>query len=364
MPDPSDLNASWILIGLVHGGERLSRIELSPLPFRIGRRPGLELTLPHTSVSREHAEFYLDRGDLRMRDLGSTNGTYVNRKRILDQGVSDGDIIHFGECEFRLTTQEGFTTLGTMEMVELPKPVHLAKGTQELQGLLRQRAVTVLFQPIVGLPGGGVIGYEALGRGCYPGIPASPTELFQIGEALGVQSELSRLFRQKAVETAATRDRLPMLFLNTHPSEVAEPMLLQSLGELRRQLPDQPITVEIHEAAIVKTARIVELRAGLRDHRIGLAYDDFGAGQARLLELSEVPPDFLKFDMRFVQRLDDASESKRHLLKSLVEIASDLGVEPLAEGVETGEEAEACIELGFTHAQGYYYGRPLPIDQL
>ena len=86
--------------------------------------------------------------------------------------------------------------------------------------------------------------------------------------------------------------------------------------------------------------------------------------EARLLELSEVPPDILKFDMRFVQKLDDASESKRHLLKSLVEIASDLGVKSLAEGVETGQEAEACIELGFTHAQGYYYGRPLPIDQL
>jgi EAL domain-containing protein (putative c-di-GMP-specific phosphodiesterase class I) len=364
MPDLSDLKPPWILIGLVHGGERLSRIELSPLPFRIGRRPGLHMTLPDTSVSREHAEFYIDRDSLRLRDLGSTNGTFVNRKRIHDQALGDGDILHFGECEFRLSVEDSFTSLGTMEMAELPKPQQLAKGTQELEELLRQRAVTMVFQPIVALAGGGVVGYEALGRGCYPGIPASPAELFQISETLGVQSELSRLFRWKALETVAGRDPLPMLFLNTHPSEITEPMLLTSLADLRRRMPDQSITIEIHEAAIVKTARIVELRAGLRHHGIGLAYDDFGAGQARLLELAEVPPDFLKFDARFVRNLDQASESKRHLLKSLVEIARDLQVEPLAEGVETGEETVVCVELGFTHAQGFHFGRPLPIDQL
>jgi EAL domain-containing protein (putative c-di-GMP-specific phosphodiesterase class I) len=364
MPDRQELKPPWILVGLVHGGERLSRIELSPLPFRIGRRPGLHLTLPDTSVSREHAEFYPDRDGLCLRDLGSTNGTFVNRKRIRDQAVSDGDIIHFGECEFRLTAEDRVTSLGTMEMAELPKPQQLAKGTHELEELLRHRAVMMVFQPIVSLAGGGVVGYEALGRGCYPGIPASPVELFQISETLGVQSELSRLFRWKALETVAARARLPMLFLNTHPSEITEPMLLESLADLRREVPDQPITIEIHETAIVKTARIVELRAGLRHHGIGLAYDDFGAGQARLLEFAEVPPDFLKFDARFVRNLDQASESKRHLLKSLVEIARDLGVAPLAEGVETGGEATVCIELGFTHAQGFHFGRPHPIDQL
>ena len=133
---------------------------------------------------------------------------------------------------------------------------------------------------------------------------------------------------------------------------------------LRRQMPTQRITVEIHEAAVVKTSHIAELRAGLREHGIGLAYDDFGAGQARLLELSEVPPEYLKFDVRFVRDIDQAPESKRRLLKSLVDIARDLGVEPLAEGVETAAEAEVCVELGFTLGQGYHFGRPAPIDRL
>jgi EAL domain-containing protein (putative c-di-GMP-specific phosphodiesterase class I) len=224
--------------------------------------------------------------------------------------------------------------------------------------------VTVEFQPIVTLPRREVVGYEALGRGAYPGISASPVELFEIGASLGVQSELSRVFRRKALEIAASRAGMPTLFLNTHPSELAEPGLLETLIELRRQMPTQGITIEIHEAAVVKASRIADLRAGLREHGIGLAYDDFGAGQARLLELSEVPPEVLKFDVRFVRDIDQAPDTKRRLLKSLVEIACDLGVEPLAEGLETGAEAAACLELGFTRAQGYHFGRPVPIGQL
>jgi EAL domain-containing protein (putative c-di-GMP-specific phosphodiesterase class I) len=364
MTEPSAPHPAWILVGLVHGGERLSTIQLSPLPFRIGRRAGLQLTLAVTSVSREHAEFYADGDRLRLRDLGSTNGTFVNRKRVRDEAVRDGDILHFGECEFRLAAKDAFSSLGTMVMEELPKPQHLLKGTQELAELLRLGAVTIEFQRIVALPDATVVGYEALGRGRFPGLSESPMELFEIGASLGVESELSKLFRQKALEIVAGRERLPMLFLNTHPCEIAEPGLLDSVANLRRQAPDQPLTIEIHEGAVVKASRMAELRAGLRDHGIGLAYDDFGAGQARLLELGEVPPDLLKFDTRFVRDLDRAPDSKRRLLKSLVAIACDLGVKPLAEGIETLGEADACVALGFTHAQGYHFGRPAPIERL
>jgi EAL domain-containing protein (putative c-di-GMP-specific phosphodiesterase class I) len=364
MPDSAAFTPPWILVGLVHGGERLSTIKIAPLPFRIGRRAGLGLTLAATSVSRDHAEFYAESDRLHLRDLDSTNGTFVNRKRIRDQVVGDGDIIHFGECEFRVAVEDGLSSWGTMVMERLPQPQQLMKGTQELAELLRLGAVTAEFQPIVLLSTGEVMAYEALGRGCYPGISESPGELFQISASLGVESELSRLFRHKALEIVLRRAPLPMLFLNTHPTEILDTGLLDSLVELQRRMPGQPITIEIHEAAVVKTARIAELRAGLRDHGMGLAYDDFGAGQARLLELAEVPPDLLKFDVRFVRGLDQAPESKRRLLKSLVDIARDLGVKPLAEGVETTGEAQACIDLGFTHAQGYHFGRPVPIDQL
>jgi len=154
------------------------------------------------------------------------------------------------------------------------------------------------------------------------------------------------------------------LFLNTHPSEVREPGLLESLAVLRERAPQVRLLLEMHESALADTQTLTRLKAGLLELGIGLVYDDFGAGQARLIELAEVPPDYLKFDIRFVRGIDEAPASKRRLLKSLLDAACDLNVRCVAEGVETQAEADACADLGFTHAQGYLFGRPRALDRL
>jgi EAL domain-containing protein (putative c-di-GMP-specific phosphodiesterase class I) len=151
------------------------------------------------------------------------------------------------------------------------------------------------------------------------------------------------------------------VFVNTHPVELSQPGLVESLEDLTRGAPAVQFTVEIHEGAIVNVAAIVELKASLRDRGMRIAYDDFGAGQARLLELGEAPPDMLKFDIRFIRGVNEAPPSKRRLLKSLVQITRDLGSEAVAEGVETAEEAAACTDIGFTHAQGYFFGMPMAL---
>ena len=82
-----------------------------------------------------------------------------------------------------------------------------------------------------------------------------------------------------------------------------------SLRELRELEPRRPLVLEIHEAAVTCGDEMKQLRAALADLQIGLAYDDFGAGQARLVELVDVPPDYLKFDMKLVQNLESARSS-------------------------------------------------------
>jgi EAL domain-containing protein (putative c-di-GMP-specific phosphodiesterase class I) len=77
-----------------------------------------------------------------------------------------------------------------------------------------------------------------------------------------------------------------------------------------------------------------------------------------------VPPHYLKFDMSFVRGIDTAPASRQRLLTSLVSVARDLLVYTVAEGVETAGEAEVCMRLGFTHAQGFFFGRPRPIDEI
>jgi EAL domain-containing protein (putative c-di-GMP-specific phosphodiesterase class I) len=133
---------------------------------------------------------------------------------------------------------------------------------------------------------------------------------------------------------------------------------------LRERCPRLRLTLEVHEGALADLASVDRLRTQLSRAGIGIAYDDFGAGQARLLELAEAPPHYLKFDMLFVRGIDKAADTRQRLLASLVSVARDLLVYTVAEGVETAEEAEVCMRIGFTHAQGYYFGRPRPIDEI
>ena len=87
-------------------------------------------------------------------------------------------------------------------------------------------------------------------------------------------------------------------------------------------------------------------------------------GQARLLELADVPAHFVKFDISLIRGLHNASPRKRQLVRDLVQMVLATGSVPLAEGVEDEAEAQACIEMGFRLIQGYLTGRPVPLDAL
>jgi EAL domain-containing protein (putative c-di-GMP-specific phosphodiesterase class I) len=366
---PAGGGGGWYLESEGEGGG-LQRIRIRKLPFRVGRRAGLDLILPADSVSKTHAELYAQGPDLRLRDLGSKNGTFVNRALVEDAALAEGDIVHFADFEFRLGRAEETESASAAEnpttvVVKRPDlPHRFAAGTRELRELLREGRVTMVFQPIVLLARGTVAAYEALGRGRHDQLPESPLELLRIAESIGAEAELSRLFRRKAVELAARRPDAPTVFLNTHPVELARPGLLESLEDLRAVAPQLDLALEIHESVLTRPAAIAELRALLLERNIALAYDDFGAGQARLLELAEAPPHYLKFDRRFVSGLDQAPAPKRRLLQSLLGLARELLVKTVAEGIETAAEARACAELGFTHAQGFHIGRPRPVEQI
>jgi EAL domain-containing protein (putative c-di-GMP-specific phosphodiesterase class I) len=360
----------WYFESLVEGGRQLRRVAVHPLPFRVGRLPDLALTLPSESVSKEHAELFLRGGTLHVRDLGSKNGTFVNSERVGEAPLREGDILHFAQVEFRLGRQEIDEEEGkslepsTVSLGSANLPEQFLEGTRELPQLLRERQVTSVFQPIVSLPSGTLAGYEALGRGRHPSLPEAPLDLFRIASAVGAQAELSRVFRETALRLANEKGGFPALFLNVHPAELETPGLVPAVVEARQRSPQLRLILEVHEGALADLESVDRLRTQLSRSGIGIAYDDFGAGQARLLELAEVPPHYLKFDMTFVRGIDSAPGSRQRLLTSLVSVARDLLVYTVAEGVETAEEADVCMRIGFTHAQGFFFGRPRPIAEI
>jgi EAL domain-containing protein (putative c-di-GMP-specific phosphodiesterase class I) len=360
----------WVLESRQEDDGPIRRTPVQPLPFRIGRAADkVQLVLQSAHVSKAHAEIYTDGVALRVRDLGSRNGTFLNREKVTDAPLHEGDVLHLGDYEFRVARdlpESGDADPEGTLLRTAPLSRHFVAAASELRKLLDEGAVTMFFQPIVTLPMARVAAYEALGRGRMVGLPESPVELFDLAGALGpeAQAELSRLFRRKAVELVKDRPEPPLLFLNTHPVELERPGLLESLEELRSLAPQVDLVLEIHESALANTEFITWLRGRLLEINVGLAFDDFGAGQARLFELAEAPPHYLKFDRRFVTGLDHAPTSRQRLVASLVAAARELLVKTVAEGVETADEAAACMRAGFSHAQGYHFGRPAPVDKL
>jgi EAL domain-containing protein (putative c-di-GMP-specific phosphodiesterase class I) len=206
--------------------------------------------------------------------------------------------------------------------------------------------------------------YEVLGRGLHANLPANPTELLRVAEAAGREIELVQLFRKKAMKIVReTRRELPLLFLNTHPSEIGSHELVGFLRQVRDIDPDTPLDLESHEDALGDPGLLAGPREHLTELGIVLALDDFGLSE-RFLYLAEVPPDYFNFDISLVKDIVEAPPSKRRLLAMLMAAAKEVNAKPIAEGIEKENEAEVYGTVGFDLAQGYLFSKLLTVEQL
>lgn len=351
---PPDPRPNWYLTGRLAGEMEVQSFAISPFPFRVGRRPGLSLTLPRHTVSGLHAEFDTRGTQLLVRDLGSTNGTFVNGNRLRGEAiVRENDVVQLADAPFRIGQQ----------VSELPSSTYCknacdhALALVQFDHLLSGEPLVPAYQPIVNIQTRQVMAYEALARSRVVGLE-TPDVMFNAAAEFDSTAELSRLLRQIAVDCSSSFEQLPHLFLNTHPVELTSEDLIESCRQLRRLSPRQKITIEIHEAVVTSTSQMVALRRALEAIDMTLAFDDFGSGQARIAELAEVRPEYIKFDRSIVKNLDLADGSRLRLMHNLVSMVCELGITPLAEGIETPGEHSACIDAGFQLAQGYLYGRP------
>lgn len=231
-----------------------------------------------------------------------------------------------------------------------------------LEQLIARRAVCPVFQPIVNFRDDSDLAFELLGRGALDDLPASPGPLFEIAEAVGLAKDLSALFRSAGLDAASDLPPAARVFINSHPEEMSDEATLASLRMVRMHFPELPLGLEVHEGTVTDPSLMREMRAALRDIDIPIAFDDFGAGQARLLELTESPPDYLKFDISLIHNIHQATGPRQTMVENLVSIVKSMGVYCLAEGIECSEELEICKQMGLECGQRFALGRPLPMN--
>lgn len=353
-------------------GAPLKRTAIEPLPFTIGRSDGVHLRIDSTQVSREHARILKHQGELRIKDLGSTNGTFVNGQRVQEARLEHGDILHIATAEFTYFSGQTVKSQPVATQVldphearaaQLGTPTSVVRAVRRFQEMLVHRIVRTCFQPIVDFKTEEVIGYAAFGGGDHE-MSRSPADHYLLSTESRLTDRLSQVSRLVAVEEARRLPPGTRVFLSLHPSEVGHESLLDSLCALETVLTsDHTLVVEIPEVSVIDGAFIGPVRDRLSERGIAVAYSGFSAGKSRLAELAEAPPEFLKLDKSLVQGLH-LSETRKKQVRETVSACEEHGIKVIAAGVETDDEARECVALGCYAGQGAWFGMPQTLASL
>jgi diguanylate cyclase (GGDEF)-like protein len=241
---------------------------------------------------------------------------------------------------------------------------------EELRDALAGGGLHLELQPIVALPDGGTVAVEALVRWTHPVRGRlAPDEFLPMAERAGLMWTLTRYVLDAALdEAAALRNDgwdLPIA-VNLSASDLLNTGLVGFIvdGLDRRALPASVLHLEITESLLVEDREISDgILLGLRAHGVQVAVDDYGTGYSCLAYLRDLPVNELKIDRSFTNQLlaDDRTAT---IVASTINLAHDLGLQIVAEGVETGEQLAWLVEHRCDKVQGYHLGRPMSPTRL
>jgi EAL domain-containing protein (putative c-di-GMP-specific phosphodiesterase class I) len=355
----------------VADSDKVWQVTIESVPFVIGRADDCNLKLIDNRISRHHSEIHISGELMWIRDLESTNGTFLNQNKI-DQAqlIELNDTISIGKHQFKVRATASSTDYTDSDTIcethsEELKGLDLSSLEPKLRELIFKRSVIPHYQPLLRFSDMAKVGYEILGRINDDSMPSNPNELLDIAECLGCGSELSSLFREVGVEVGREIPGSPVMFVNSSKFEIYEmDNLLASMQKIRDIAPSNTVVLEINEKTATDTNELPILRDALEKMNIGLAFDDFGVGQTRLVELSKTPPDYLKFDISLIRKIHLAPKRLHQMVSTFIKASHDLGILTLAEGIECSEESEICQQIGFDFGQGYFFGKPAPINAL
>lgn len=239
----------------------------------------------------------------------------------------------------------------------------------DLRVAIEQRRLEAHYQPIVEMRSGRVASLEVLARWPHATDGSiEPSDFIPLAERTGLIGPLRRLMLDLALDDLPRwRGRLPglRLSLNVSALGLAEPRFSEELLRSIASAGASPaeITIEITESLLVRDPELTASHVRrLRSDGVRIEIDDFGAGHSSLRQLRVAPVDALKIDRQF---LESAAEPPGGtIVRTVIHLCHDLGIEAVAEGVESEETWRLLMALGCDRAQGYFVGRPTPAAEI
>ncbi|MDR1615879.1 MAG: EAL domain-containing protein, partial [Syntrophomonadaceae bacterium] len=238
------------------------------------------------------------------------------------------------------------------------KKANLFDRQEKLNQLIDGKQIKFAFQPIFRLDNCSLYGYEALMRSCTDSF-SGPLDILALAEAQSKLNQLEKVTFEVMFDWLGNHlSQLEHLkiFFNTISTQY---MALDKLEKIHPRYKElcKYIVFEVLENTAGSENFVREINAFRQQFDAMVAIDDYGCGYSNDLRLISVAPDIVKID-RFLIKGIDSDKDKRQLLQKIVGYCKAKGIATLAEGIETPEELQAVIQLGFVYAQGYYLGLP------
>jgi EAL domain-containing protein (putative c-di-GMP-specific phosphodiesterase class I)/CheY-like chemotaxis protein len=254
----------------------------------------------------------------------------------------------------------------------LPRPrSSIAVDDTDLRKAIERDEFVLHYQPQIDMVTGNVTGLEALVRWKHPerGL-IFPDDFIPRLEGLGLIDELSWLvFNRGLAEISRFADKngvTPMLSVNVSALSLNDLKFPDTMAALiaAHGLSPERIVLEITESGLIQNlTHTLDVLARLRMKQMQLSIDDFGTGYSMMQQLRNIPATELKIDKSFVGNMHN-TESDRVMVEKTIEIGHELGMKVVAEGVETEAQLDFLRVNGCDIAQGYFFSRPLPVDDL